>query len=296
MDRPDPAVAHDVSIAPDGGSQSDRHPTRVGRRELLAVSTLGIGSLALPSATAAASGPSFVPSAVSYDGNDKLVAAWLPFDAGADVYGGSGVLASGRISSQVTAHLTQAGTTTSRNNFNLANPEISGLSPLTEWRMRNSSSTLDLASSPHLQFTIGVSSGSLALATLVLHSVRNMAGGVDEPANLAAYVSTDGFVSSALRRTANVAVGSSFRHIVINLGLSEQTFIAGQTVTVRIFPFATPNARVVRFGPYNSDPAPGPLDDSVDVLNPTVVNAEVDSIGPNWIAGFVGRFTPPLTP
>jgi hypothetical protein len=298
MDRPDPAAAHDVTIAPDGGSQSDRHPTRVGRRELLAVSTLGIGSLALPSATAAASGPSFVPTAVSYDG-DVLVAAWLPFDSGADVYGGSGVLASGRISSQVTAHLTQAGTTVSRSNLNPVDPEISGTTTdgtYSEWKMRNSVSALNLTTSPHLQFTIGVSSGSLTLATLVLHSVRHMGVGGDTAlANLAAYVSTDGFVSSALRRTANVPVNSN-RHVVINLGLSGQTFIAGQTVTVRIFPFAMPTTRDVRFNPYNSDPAPAPLDASVDGLNPTVVNARIVEAGPNWIAGFVGKFTPPPTP
>jgi hypothetical protein len=297
MDRPDPAVAHDVTIAPDGESQYDRHPTRVGRRELLTVSTLGIGSLALPSATAAASGPSFVPSAVSYDG-DVLVAAWLPFDSGADVYGGSGVPASASVDPlRLPAHLTQAGTTVSRSNSNPVDPEISALGTngsFSEWKMRNSSSTLNLATSPHLQFTIGVNSGSLTLATLVLHSVRHMGtGGETALANLAAYVSTDGFVSSALRRTANLTVASSHRHIVINLGLSGQTFSDGQTVTVRIFPFAMPNSRDVRFGPYNSSPAPEPLDASVDGLNPTVVNAPIFAAGPNWIAGFVGKFTPP---
>jgi hypothetical protein len=268
----------------------------VGRRELLAVSALGIGSFALPSASAAASSISFVPDAASYDG-DELVAAWLPFDSSADVYGGSGVGANGRIASQVTAHLTQAGTTVSRSNFNPVDPEISGIGPLSEWTMRNSSSTLDLASSPHLQFTIGVTSGSLTLATLVLHSVRHMGVGGDTAlANLAAYVSTDGFVSSDLRRTANLTVASSHRHIVINLGLSGRTFTAGQTVTVRIFPFAMPNARDVRFGPYNSSPAPEPLDASVDGLDPTVVNAPIFAQGPNWMAGFVGQFEPPPTP
>jgi hypothetical protein len=284
-----------ATIAPD--AVLEVAPPAIARRGVLIGGGLGVAAMVLPSAAAAASGLSFVPTAASYGENDELVAAWLPFDSGADVYSGSGVAASARVASDVTAHLTQAGTTTSRSNFNPVDPEISALTTggtFSEWKMRNSSSTLDLASSPHLQFSIGVSEGSLTLATLVLHSVRHMGVGGEGAllANLAAYVSTDGFVSSALRRTANVAVGSSFRHIVINLGLSGQTFSAGQTVTVRIFPFAMPDARDVRFGPYDSDPAPAPLDSSVDGLNPTVVNAQVDSTGPNWIAGFVGQFEP----
>jgi len=277
------------------GQGPDGPGSPVGRREVLAVSSLGIAALALPSAVAAASGLSFVPDAASYDG-DELVAAWLPFDSGADVYGGSGVGASGRIAGELTAHLTQAGTTVSRSNFNPADPEISAVTTggtYSEWKMRNSSSTLDLATSPHLQFSIGVSDGSLTLATLVLHSVRHMGVGGDTAlANLAAYVSTDGFVTSALRRTASLTVAASHRHIVINLGLAGQTFTAGQAVTVRIFPFAMPASRDVRFGPYNSSPAPEPLDASVDSLDPTVVNAPILSVGPNWIAGFVGKYTP----
>lgn len=264
----------------------------VHRRGVLTASALGITTLALPGATAAASTLSFEPAAASYDAADALVAAWLPFDTDADVYGGPGVAADG-ILTGLTAHLTQAGTTVSRGNLNPVDPEITAVdsSSYSEWAMRNSSQSLDLAASPHLQFSVGVTSGTLQLATLVLHSVRNMAGGDNtELANLAAYVSTDGFVTSTLRRTASIGVGVSFRHIVINLGLSSQTLTSGQTATVRVYPYAMPNARNVRFAPYNSDPAPGPLVGSLDALDPTRVNAQIGATGPNWIAGFVGRY------
>ena len=260
----------------------------LARRDVLTATSLGITTVALPSATAAASGLSFVPSAASYSENDVVVAGWLPFASDDEAsYSGDGVAAT--TVAGLTAHLKLGGTTISYGNLNPVDPEITGEDDTTSqssWVMRNSSSTLDLANSPHLEFSVSVTSGTLSLATFVLHSIRNQDTPSGSALNLAAYVSTDGFATSVLRRTARVEVADSNSHIVVNLGLSAQTFTSG-SVAVRVFPFATPTARDVRLNRYNSDPAPQPLDGSVDTLVPSVVNTAIGGTQ-DWIAAFVG--------
>lgn len=259
---------------------------------------LGVTSLILPAAVAAASQQALVPAAFSYAGSETVVAGWQPFDTGVAANStGEGVAATQTDNDNLVTRLTLGGTTTSVNAGSPADPEISGLNTdgtYSEWRVRNGSSTLNLATSPHLQFTIGIpvdKVGTLSLATLVLHAVRHMGTGGESAllANLAVYVSTDGFATATLRRTASVSVGASFRHIVVNLGLTA-SLGAGQTVTVRVYPYSMPNARVLRFGPFNADPSP--VDIAADAVDGDRVNAILQDRN-NWMAAFVGVFPPP---
>ena len=275
----------------------------VGRREALTASGLGITSLMLPAASAAASSLAFVPSGYTYSAGDRTVAAWLPFDSGvAATYTANSD--KGQAAFQITndglsAFVTQAGTTTSTGDASPDDPEISGATVESDpysasaWMMRNSSSTLNLATAPHLRFSVTVNSGSLTLATLVLHSVRNMGGGAGGPVNLAAYVTAPGDSGATLRRTATLSVADSFRHIVINLGLSDRTFTSG-TVTVQLFPYAMSEAREVRFARYDSDPAPQPLRTPQDSFDDRVLGTLQESSGSgttNWMAAFIGTHT-----
>lgn len=263
---------------------ADGRPT-MARRSLLVGAGLGVTAMSLPSSVAAASGPSFEPAAFDYGAGDELVAAWLPFNAGTADYSGSGVAADAALS-DLTGNLTQGGTTASQLNLNVGDPEISGQNiAVADWNVRNSSGSIDTSTSPHLEFSISVGAGALSLGTLVLHAIRNM-DGTGASINLAAYVSTDGFATSTLRRTATLAAGSSFRHVVINLGLAGQTFTTG-TVSVRLFPFLTTPSRPLRLNAFNSSPTPVALT-SADTIDAARVNTQIGATGPNWIAGFVG--------
>jgi hypothetical protein len=304
----------------------------IGRREALTASTLGIGSLLLPAAGAAASPGTFVfePSAFTYT-TETVVAAWLPFDSADEAaYGiqstaldpddeeseveqefGPGVVARRVDRDGLKAYLTIGGTGGEN-----GDPEVTGkpggsaTSPIfepidltpsfSEWRMHNSVSVITLEATPHLDFTINVmsgqggASGTLTLATLVLHSVSNMTSAPNNAVNLAAYVTTApkvGAAQTVLRRTASIPDGTTNRHIVINLGLSGRSFTGGDAVTVRIYPYATDPARdEVRFRRFNSDPAPQALT-AADVVDDRV-NAILDG-SQNWMAAFIGTYDPP---
>jgi hypothetical protein len=80
MDRPDPAVAHDVTIAPD--AVLEVAPPVVARRGVLIGGGLGVASLVLPSAMAAASVPTVQPTggAFSYDDGSGVLVHWKGFD------------------------------------------------------------------------------------------------------------------------------------------------------------------------------------------------------------------------
>jgi hypothetical protein len=311
----------------------DRPGLTIGRREALTASTLGIGSLLLPAAGAAASPGTLVfePSAFTYT-TETTIAAWLPFDsADEDAYErqsqtveagdgggepevefefGPGVVARRVDGDGLTAYLTIGGTRGED-----GDPEVTGkpggsaTSPIepidltpsySEWRMHNSASVNTLETTPHLDFTINVMSGqgdvsgTLTLATLVLHSVSNMSSAPNNAVNLAAYVTAPGESGAVtvLRRTASIPGGVTNRHIVINLGLSGRSFTGGDAVKVRIYPYATDPARdEVRFRRFNSDPAPQPLT-GADQLDAARVNAILDE-SQNWMAAFVGTYVGP---
>jgi hypothetical protein len=293
----------------------DRSGLAVGRREALTASTLGIGSLLLPAAGAAASlgTLAFEPSAFAYS-TETTIAAWLPFDSDdpaayavqADEIG-PGVVAKRVDRDLLKAYLTIAGTpgedgdpqVTGRDGGLATSPnEPIDLTPsYSEWRMRNSSSSITLGTTPHLRFTISAltgrnGAGTLTLATLVLHSVSNISSAPNNAVNLAVFVTAPGAngAETVLRRTASIPDGATDRHIVINLGLSGRSFTGGDSVTVRIYPYATESARDVRFRRFNSDPAPQALTaaDAVDDR----VNAILDSSS-DWMAAFIGTFDPP---
>ncbi len=80
MDRPDPAVAHDVTIAPD--AVLEVAPPVVARRGVLIGGGLGVASMVLPSAMAAASVPTVEPTggAFSYPTGSGVVLHWKAFD------------------------------------------------------------------------------------------------------------------------------------------------------------------------------------------------------------------------
>ena len=278
----------------------------VDRRTALSASALGITSLVLPAATAAASSLLFEPSALTYGASDTAIAGWQPFDSDDPVEysanGGAGVLAERIDRDHLTAYLTVAGA-----NDPAGDPQVTGLdsTPLSfsDWDMQNGSSGVTLETSPHLRFTISVAAGggTLTLATLVLHSVRNMAGGSNSPVNLAAYVTAPaeggGDPVTTLRRTASILSSSvyptsqSTRHVVINLGLAGRSFAAGDTVTVRVYPYATAEVRQVRLNRYSSDPAPT-AHTAQDAKDPDRVNATLETAN-DWMAAFVGTYTAP---
>jgi hypothetical protein len=303
----------------------------VARRTALTVSAAGISTLLLPAGAAAASELTFTPAAFAYDvSTDRPVAAWLPFDAAdPDSYtanNGQGVAALTIARDGLAAHLTQAGTTTSASSSTtgLGDPEVRGTSgaaaseptvdpdPPNEliqstdghstWHMRNSRSradTLGLAGPPHLSFSITVNSGTLRLATLVLHAVRNVepSPGVTPPTlNLAAYVTAPGVADGApmLRRTASL-ISDGARHIVINLGLQDRTFTGG-TITVRLYPVATPDPCEVRFERFDPDSEPQPLTDADTVRTGGVSGAPDVDVNSglmdrrNWMAAFIGSY------
>lgn len=303
----------------------------VARRTALTVSAAGISTLLLPAGTAAASDLTFTPAAFAYDvSNDRPVAAWLPFDAAASASytanGGKGVAALTISSDGLAAHLTQAGTTTSADSSTtgLGDPEVRGTSgaaaseptvdpdPPNEliqstdghstWHMRNSRSradTLGLANPPHLSFSITVNSGTLRLATLVLHAVRNVAASEEvapPPLNLAAYVTAPGVADGAplLRRTASV-VADGARHIVINLGLQDVAFTGG-TITVRLYPVSTPEPCQVRFERFVPGSEPQQLTDADTVRTGGVSGAPDVDVNSglmnrrNWMAAFIGSY------
>jgi len=313
--QPAPSVdERDASLGSSAASPS--------RRVVLLGGGAGIASLVLPAASAAASTSSFGPQPFTYATSDRTVAAWLPFDSGdASQYAandGAGVEAKRIATGGLTAFLTQAGTPTSlgEDRTSVADPELSGMDTgeaaptFGEWAMRNSATTLDLASAPHLRFTITVTkeneedpSGSLTLTTLVLHSVQNMDAGSSftADANLAAYVRVNGG-AAVLRRTVALKASDAFRHIVINLGLS-QVFEAGDTVVVSIYPYAMAEAREVRFAGYFSDPAPVPhtagdtIDEDRVTGNLQSSGTEENGDGPaSWMAAFIGTYMEPPEP
>jgi len=285
----------------------DRSGLAVGRREALTASTLGIGSLLLPAAGAAASlgTLAFEPSAFAYS-TETTIAAWLPFDSDdpaayavqADEIG-PGVVAKRVDRDLLKAYLTIAGTPGED-----GDPQVTGrdgdlATPPTysEWRMRNNSSSITLGTTPHLRFTISAltgrnGAGTLTLATLVLHSVSNISSAPNNAVNLAVFVTAPGAngAETVLRRTANIPDGATDRHIVINLGLSGRSFTGGDSVTVRIYPYATESARDVRFRRFNPESPPQALTaaDAVDGR----VNAILDSSS-GWMAAFIGTFDPP---
>jgi hypothetical protein len=284
-------------------------PAPLARRDVLAGTGFGIASLVLPAATAAASEQFFGPQAFAYAATDRTVAAWLPFDSEASAtYAGSGVLAKRFSTGGLSAFMTQAGSTTSLGTAraSLTDPGISGLSmdaTFSEWAMRNSATTPDLVNAPHLRFTISVVSGTLTLSTLVLHSVRNeLAADVsDSDVSLVAYVTATGVADGAavLRRTATLRVADGYRHIVIDLGLTGTTFVAGGTVVVRLYPYATSVARVVRFARFDSSPAPVALT-AADTIDESRSNGNLERSGTGeggdgatapWMAAFVGTYT-----
>jgi hypothetical protein len=318
--RPGRALSDDVTGPPDASLEVA--PPVVQRRDLLVGGGLGLASMVLPSASVAASTLSFGPQPFTYGSEDRTVAAWLPFDSGdASQYAanaGAGVQAKRVTTAGLTAFMTQAGSATSvgKDRTSVADPELSGMvtSEATptfgEWAMRASGTTLDLVNAPHLRFTITVTkeneedpSGSLTLTTLVLHSVQNMDAGSSftADANLAAYVGVNGG-AAVLRRTVALKASDAFRHIVINLGLS-QVFEAGDTVVVSIYPYAMAEAREVHFAGYFSDPAPVPhtagdtIDEDRVTGNLQSSGTEENGDGPaSWMAAFIGTYTEPPEP
>jgi len=80
MDRPDPSVGHDVTIAPD--AVLEVAPPVVARRGVLIGGGLGVASLVLPSAMAAASVPTVEPTggAFSYPTGSGVLVHWKGFD------------------------------------------------------------------------------------------------------------------------------------------------------------------------------------------------------------------------
>jgi hypothetical protein len=302
-----------------GSAVGSGRPAAFTRRAALTGAALGIGSLALPSATAAASSPSsaptsFSPSAFTYT-NEVPIAAWIPFDsadpASYSAEDGAGVIARRIDRDRLQAFLTQAGTPTSTTaalgDAALGDPEVRGSLQGTggtssSWRMRNSSSSLALEVTPHLRFSLSVDGGTLTLATLVLHAVSNLAigagGGSGSAVNLAAYVTApsvtgDGTQVTTLRRTAALPAGEpgdTGRHLVINLGLAGRSFSTG-TITVRLYPYALAEAREVRFGRFTTDPEPLPLT-AADAVDGEVVNRVLES-ETDWMAAFVGTYQGP---
>jgi hypothetical protein len=306
--QPAPSVdERDTSLGSSAASPS--------RRVVLLGGGAGIASLVLPAASAAASTSSFGPQPFTYATSDRTVAAWLPFDSGdASQYAandGAGVEAKRIATGGLAAFLTQAGTPTSvgEDRTSVDDPELSGMDTgeatptFGEWAMRNSATTLDLASAPRLRFTLTVIDGTLTLTTLVLHSVQNMDAGSSftADANLAAYVRVNGG-AAVLRRTVALKASDAFRHIVVNLGLA-QVFEAGDSVVVSIYPYAMAEAREVRFAGYFSDPAPVPhtsgdtIDEDRVTGNLQSSGIEANGDGPaSWMAAFIGTYTEPPEP
>lgn len=282
-----------MSVTP---APADPQPPRLARRGLLQLSGLGVTSTLLPSASAAASIPETQPQAFSYGGTETPVAVWEPYDSAA----ASSLAASSKANGIREATLRLGGTTNSLDNANLGDPEISGRDGLFNggvfrsavFSLRNSSSTLDLADSPYLEFLLDVESGSLTLATLVLYSIRSL----DSPGvKLAAYVSTDGWATATLRRTLGVSSAlapASQRHVVVNLGLSDRTFGQDETVAVRLYPYATAAASELRLAGFDSDPDPV-AHTAVDTIRQDVVGT---LSGSNRMAAFVGTWTAPPAP
>lgn len=265
----------------------DVPPPILTRRGALGAAAGAVTAVALPSALASASSiPPTEPAAYTYSGQEVL-SAWSPFNTDTADYTTAGGVAATNLAANLNGRLTRGGTTQSVSNLNPVDPEIStdgGRNDLTgfcDFKVRNSSNTLNLATSPYLEFSLSMSGGSTTLATFVLYSVRQMSA--SPTVNLAFYVSTNDFASAVLRRTA--ALVQAHRHLVVNLGLL-QTFTNPSKVAVRVYPYATPSSPGLRLNRFSNDPAPTALVTPQDTVNTSVVgNREANG---ERMAAFIG--------
>jgi hypothetical protein len=305
MDRPDPSVGHDVTIAPD--AVLEVAPPVVARRGVLIGGGLGVASLVLPSAMAAASVPTVEPTggAFSYPTGSGVVLHWRAFDTIATP---TGVAGTGITDVSGTHGRGGTGSGTNDDPRVAANGKFGDDPAHTSlWGIQSTTNelTLDGASaSPHLEWTIqNASASSLTVSTLVLYRLGNRprvnAEGV---LNLAFYVSTSaGFASPVLRRTAAFAHNVT-RHLVVTLGDgSGVTLAQNASLTVRAFPYSTPTERQIRLIQYDSTDGndEGTLKrlTTFDSVRTDVVGLPTgDGNTGNHVSAFIGTFTPLPTP
>ena len=217
------------------------------RRRVLAASGLGITTLVLPGASAAASvlSAGFAPSTqVAYEAGDAPIVAWSPFAIDSQT---SGTTFTPRPSDYRLATLVaSADQRPNPNAFAGADSNVTGggigysqfgdSATTTDWVVRNTSSEFDVADTPYVEYAMTVADGRTAVVrSLVIHSFRL---GQDDPLGLAFYRSTDGFSTYQLRRTTDPS--NQYRQIVVDLG--DVTVTAGTTLAVRMYVFGTDNS------------------------------------------------------
>jgi len=286
-------------------AQLDCPPPTLTRRQAVAGAAIGLGALALPTAASAASGIGSALFSPSYGGTDGVVARWVGFNSqgsfpagvAGNTYGGTHFL--NRITD-----LTLGGTTISESqNSNLANPEISvdnsggsGDTGFASFRVRNSSSTLDLSTSPYLQFRTAPALGTMNVQSFVLYAARNLRlDGPDMPLNLAFYVSTNDFATATLRRTASLPHNST-SHVVVSLGIGSTTLVANQYVAVRVYPYGTSSTRELRLRAFNGDGLPTALSSPTDAIDESRVGSRISTANDptdasDSIAAFIGTYS-----
>lgn len=273
-------------------AQLDCPPPTLTRRQAVAGAAIGLGTLALPTAASAASGIGSALFSPSYGETDGVVASWVGFDNSSGFENGVNASTS---NVPVSASLVGGGTTFSTTvNFNPVNPEISvstGRAPgefqvgFVDWKMRNGSSSIDVSNSPHLEFRISVSSGLLTLKSLVFYKVRKMG---TNTLRIAAYVSTNNFATSSLRRTAELV--QQERHLVVDLGISGTPLSPGTTARVRLFPYSTPATEELRLRAYNNEgTAAVPLSSPTDDVKASV--GDRTGAAASYIAAFIGTYS-----
>jgi len=269
------------------------------RREILTASAVGISTLMLPSAAAAASLPvSAAPlnGQVSYSG-DVLLASWTSFFISARTSGDAG----NRVFAQLSADYRLASVVADSNTDQRPNPNafvgdglnipdgkigFSGVSSR-DWSVQNSSSGIDHTASPYVEYRLTPENGrTVVVRSLVLHSTRL---GSNTALSLAFFRSSDGFATQNLRRTATHI--NEYRKIVVDLG--GVTVAGGTTLAVRMYFYRTAgqNDVYVRDRDESGTGQPTPrtglttADTGQASENPSVAPASL----PNAAVSFIGR-------
>ena len=238
-------------------SSSSAAPMPVERRVVLTSAALGLTSLTLPSASAAASVSEVTPTgAFSYSGDDRVLAYWEAVASGEVVTSGeTGVSATGAFTGAAGTLSAGGPVYASFNAWNTAGqPDpslygdggtgiLSGSDGNTDLQGRVTSSAIDLVTepspTPYVAYTFDATA-SFILQTFVLYAARR---GSPDAFNLAFYVQGPSG-SYVLRRTA--ALTSSPANVVVQLGTSGVALTTGQSLTVRVYPYATSSSNSLK--------------------------------------------------
>lgn len=214
-----------------------------GRREVLTVSALGISTLLLPSATAAASlavDSAAATAPVTYVAGDAPLASWGSFQIGSNTTPDGTTFAIPRDTDYLLANVIDAAGTNQRPNPAafvgtgiITDGSIGYSGTSRAWRVRNTSPSIDHSSTPYVEYRLRVASDrAVEVRSLVLHSTTL---GSDRDLNLAFFRSTDGFSTRQLVRTATPILAN--RKIVV--GLDGIRIAGGETLTVRMYFYST---------------------------------------------------------